>query len=49
VTAPAAVLAHLDPVGRVAPRLVCLVITPLALLAGEGDSDSNVSASHLLL
>ena len=49
VAAPAAVLAHLDPVGRVSPRLVGLVVAPLALLAGEGYGDSNVSASHLLL
>ena len=48
MTTPAAVLAHLDPVRRVSPRLVGLVIAPLAVLAGEGYGDSYVSASHLL-
>ncbi len=49
LAAPAAVLAHLDPVRRVSPRLVRLVVAPFALLAGEGYCDSDVSASHLLL
>jgi hypothetical protein len=44
--APAAVLAELDPVRVVPLRLLALVVTPLALLAREGDGDSNVSASH---
>jgi hypothetical protein len=43
---PPAVLAKLDAVRRVAPGLVGLVVASLALLAGEGDSDSNVSAGH---
>ena len=33
--------------GRVAPRLVGLVVAPLALLAGERDGDSDVSAGHV--
>jgi hypothetical protein len=37
-----------DPVGRVAPRLVRLIVAPLALLARESDGDSDFSASHLL-
>jgi hypothetical protein len=45
-TTPATVLAQSDPVGVVALGLVCLVVAMLALLAGEGDSNSNVSASH---
>ena len=40
--APAAVLAHLDPVRRVPPRLVRLVVAALALLASEGHADSHV-------
>ena len=47
VTAPAAELAHLDPVRIVAPVLVRLVVAALALLASERYRDSNVSASHL--
>src|SRR5918999_15995 len=43
---PAAVLAELDPVGIVPLRLLGLVVAPLALLAREGDGDSDVSASH---
>jgi hypothetical protein len=45
-TAPAAVLAQADAVGVVALALVCLIVAMLALLAGEGDSDANVSAGH---
>src|SRR5687767_425544 len=41
--APTAVLAELDPVGMVALGLLGLVVAPLALLAREGDGDSNVS------
>ena len=44
--APAAVLAHLDPVRVVALRLLGLVVTPLALVACECHGDSNVSAGH---
>jgi hypothetical protein len=43
---PTAVLAQADPVRVVALALVCLVVAMLALLAGEGDSDSDVSAGH---
>jgi hypothetical protein len=43
---PTAVLAQGDPVRVVALALVCLVVAMLALLAGEGDSDSDVSAGH---
>jgi hypothetical protein len=48
VSAPPAVLAHLDSVRRVSPRLVRLIVAPLAVLAGEGYCDSDISASHLL-
>ena len=44
--APATVLAELDPLGIVPLRLLGLIVAPLALLAREGDGDSNVSASH---
>src|SRR4051794_28437270 len=37
LAAPAAVFAHLEPVGRVPLRLRAHVVTPLALVAGEGD------------
>ena len=47
--APVAVLAQLDAVGRVPPRLIRLVIAPFALLASERHCDSNVSAGHWLL
>ena len=47
-TAPAAVLAQGDPVGVVALALVGLVVAMLAILAGEGDSDSDVSAGHVV-
>jgi hypothetical protein len=46
LAAPAAVLAVLDPVWIVPLALLCLIVTPLAFLAGEGYGDSNVSASH---
>jgi hypothetical protein len=48
VTAPAAVLAHLDPVRVVAPVLVRLVVAALAFLASERYRDSYFSASHFL-
>ena|GEM_PF-6057265 len=44
--APATVLAQAHPIGVVALALIRLVVAMLALLAGEGDSDPNVSASH---
>lgn len=44
--APAAVLAQLDPLRVVALALVRLIVAPLAVLACEGDGDSNVSAGH---
>src|SRR4051794_1586857 len=44
--APLAVLAHGDSVRVVALGLVGLVIAALALLAGEGDSDPNISTGH---
>src|SRR5664279_2032163 len=42
LAAPATVLAKLDPLGIVALGLVALVVTPLALCAGERDGDSDV-------
>jgi hypothetical protein len=45
--APAAVLAQADAIGVVALALIRLVVAPLAVLAGEGDSDANVSAGHV--
>jgi peptidoglycan-N-acetylglucosamine deacetylase len=45
---PAAVLAQPDAIGVVALALIRLVIAVLALLAGEGDSNPNVSAGHVL-
>src|SRR5919201_7162766 len=39
--APAAVLAQFDAVGRVPPRLRGLVVAALALVASEGDRDSD--------
>jgi hypothetical protein len=45
--APATVLAQSDPIGTVALALVGLVVAMLAVLAGEGDSYSNVSAGHI--
>src|SRR5207237_9603622 len=47
-SAPAAVLAELDPVGRVPLRLLRLVVAALALGASEGDRDSY-SGGHLVL
>jgi hypothetical protein len=47
VAAPAAELAQLDSVRVVTPALVCLIVAPLALLAGKRYRNSNVSASHL--
>jgi hypothetical protein len=44
---PAAVLAQPDAIGVVALALIGLVVAVLALLAGEGDSDPNVSAGHV--
>src|SRR3954469_13997400 len=44
--APLAVFAQRDALGIVALGLVGLVVAPLALLAGEGDSDAHVSAGH---
>jgi hypothetical protein len=43
---PATVLTQRHPVRVVALALVGLVVAMLALLAGEGDSDSDISASH---
>jgi hypothetical protein len=45
-TAPTAVLSKLNPIGIVPLRLLGLIVAPLALLAREGDGDSDVSASH---
>src|SRR3954447_19244232 len=47
--APLAVLAQRDAIGVVALALVRLVVAPLALLAGDGDSDAHVSAGHTSL
>src|SRR5581483_4118497 len=44
--APAAVLLQLDPVRRVPPRLVRLVVAPPALGAGERDRDSGSGFRH---
>src|SRR3954447_6657425 len=44
--APLAVLAQRDAIRVVALALVRLVVAPLALLAGEGDCDADVSAGH---
>jgi hypothetical protein len=46
LAAKAAVLAQGDAIGIVALALVGLVVAMFALLAGEGDSDSYVSAGH---
>src|SRR6188472_1327223 len=45
--APLAVLAHGDAVRVVSLGLVRLVVPALALLAGEGDGDPDVSACHV--
>ena len=47
--APTTVLAHLNPVGIVALALIRLVVAALAVLTGEGYSDSYVSAGHFLV
>jgi hypothetical protein len=47
--APAAILPELDPLRIVPLALIRLVVPALALLACEGDSDPNVSASHVAL
>src|SRR5919199_2632266 len=44
--APLAVLAQRDAVRVVALGLVGLVVPALALLAGEGDGDPDISAGH---
>jgi hypothetical protein len=44
--APLAVLAKLQPLWVVALALIGLVVAALALLAGEGGSDPNVSTGH---
>jgi hypothetical protein len=44
--APLAVLVKLQPLRVVALALIGLVITPLALLTGEGGSDTNISTCH---
>jgi hypothetical protein len=44
--APPAVLAQLDSLRVVSLALVGLVIPALAHLAGEGDSDPDVSTGH---
>src|ERR1700716_2298237 len=45
-TAPTAGLPQLDAVRVVALALIRLVVPPLALLAGKGDRDTDVSAGH---
>ena len=45
--APLAVLAKLQPLRVVALALIRLVVAALALLAGEGGSDPNVSTGHV--
>src|SRR6266536_50372 len=47
VSAPTAVLAYLEPVGRVPLRLRAHIVAPLALVAGERDLVSY-SSSHFL-
>src|SRR5262245_6952134 len=47
-TAPAAVLAKLDAVGRIALRLLRLVVPAPALRTGERDCDSD-SGCHFLI
>ena len=44
--APAAVLPQLQPLGVVPLALIRLVVPALALLAGEGGSDPDVSTGH---
>src|SRR6185436_6758539 len=43
---PLAVLAQRDALGIVPLGLVGLIVAPLALLAGEGDTDAHISAGH---
>jgi hypothetical protein len=45
--APLAVLAQADAIRVVALGLVGLIVPALAVLAGEGHSDPDVSAGHL--
>src|SRR5262245_34615274 len=49
LAAPATEFAHLDPVGRVPPRLVGLVVAPFAVFASQRHCDADISASHLSL
>ena len=49
VAAPAAELAQLDPVRRVTPRLVGLIVPPLAVFASQRHRDADISASHFSL
>ena len=49
LAAPAAELAQLDPVRRVAPRLVGLVVASLAVFASHRHRDADISASHFSL
>jgi hypothetical protein len=49
MTAPAAELAHLDPVRRVSPGLVRLVIPSLAVFASQSHRNADISASHSFL
>ena len=46
LAAPAAVLAQLNSVRRVSPRLVGLIIAPLAVFASQRHRDADISASH---
>jgi hypothetical protein len=46
--APPAELAQLDSVRRVAPRLIRLIVAPLAVFASQRHRDADISASHLL-
>src|ERR1700742_1541601 len=47
VPAPATELAQLDSVRRITPRLVGLIIPPLAIFASQRHRDADISASHL--
>jgi hypothetical protein len=49
LAAPATELAQLNPIRRVAPRLVCLVIASLAVFASHRYRDADISASHFSL
>ena len=46
LAAPVAEFAQLDPVRRVPPRLVGLVIAPFAVFASQRHCDADISASH---